>query len=114
MNANDGNNKGFLDGLFWGVVLGILAGFMYAPDKGEKTRKKVKKEYEKWRDEADVQVQRLRQLRDDRLPEVKEKIREHSDQVRDHARKFADKAKEEVATARTAMEEKIAEKQKVL
>ena len=53
-NSNH-NGDAFFKGLFWGAVAGAILGVMFAPDKGEETRKKLKKlaeEYEEKGHEA--------------------------------------------------------------
>ena len=41
------NGMKVFTGFSLGLLAGAVAGLLYAPDKGEKTRKKLKKEYDK-------------------------------------------------------------------
>ena len=43
---------GFLSGLLFGLALGGLMAVLYAPEKGEKTRKKLAKKSGKWEKSA--------------------------------------------------------------
>ena len=43
---------GFLSGLLFGLALGVLMALLYAPEKGEKTRKKLAKKSGKWQENA--------------------------------------------------------------
>ena len=43
---------GFLSGLLFGLALGGLMALLYAPEKGEKTRKKFAKKSGKWQENA--------------------------------------------------------------
>ena len=43
---------GFLSGLLFGLALGGLMAVLYAPEKGEKTRKKLAKKSGKWQETA--------------------------------------------------------------
>lgn len=42
------NNPSFLKGLFLGSVAGFLAGVIFAPEKGEDTRKKIIEKKKEW------------------------------------------------------------------
>lgn len=46
------DNGGFLSGFFLGALTGAALAVLYAPEKGEKTRKKLGKSTGKWLDEA--------------------------------------------------------------
>lgn len=43
MCANKNHDNQFMNGLVFGAIIGLAAGVLFAPDKGEETRKKVKK-----------------------------------------------------------------------
>jgi gas vesicle protein len=43
---------GFLSGLLLGLALGGVVAVLYAPEKGDKTRKKLAKHSGKWRETA--------------------------------------------------------------
>jgi gas vesicle protein len=43
---------GFLSGLLLGLALGGVIAVLYAPEKGDKTRKKLAKHSGKWRETA--------------------------------------------------------------
>lgn len=40
--------NGFLSGILLGIILGGVLAILYAPDKGEKTRKKLTRRSGKW------------------------------------------------------------------
>ena len=43
---------GFLGGLLLGIAIGGALAVMYAPERGDKTRKKLSKRSEKWQEAA--------------------------------------------------------------
>ena len=45
-------NSGFLGGVLLGIVLGGMLAVLYAPEKGEKTRKKLVKKSGHWQGRA--------------------------------------------------------------
>lgn len=50
---------GFLAGLVFGVILGGVLAVLYAPERGDKTRKKLAKQGGRWWDEASDQAGEL-------------------------------------------------------
>jgi gas vesicle protein len=46
------SRSGFFSGLLLGLALGGVIAVLYAPEKGEKTRKKLSKKSEKWQETA--------------------------------------------------------------
>jgi len=46
------NNNGFLGGMLLGLLLGGILAVLYAPEKGEKTRKKLVKKSGQWQGRA--------------------------------------------------------------
>ncbi len=42
-NHNNGGGSNFMSGLVWGALIGAALGVLYAPDSGDKTRKKLQK-----------------------------------------------------------------------
>lgn len=51
--------SGFMSGLLLGVLLGGVFAVLYAPDRGEKTRKRWSKRGGQWLDEAGDQAGEL-------------------------------------------------------
>jgi gas vesicle protein len=49
--------RGFLSGLLFGLALGGMIAVLYAPEKGEKTRKKLAKKSGKWQENASGAVE---------------------------------------------------------
>lgn len=54
------NGMKVLTGFSLGLLAGAVAGLLYAPDKGEKTRKKLKKEYDKTYKDSMKKVEELK------------------------------------------------------
>lgn len=48
--------SGFFSGLLLGVALGGVIAILYAPERGDKTRKKLSKRSEKWHEVANDAV----------------------------------------------------------
>lgn len=48
---------GFLSGLLFGLALGGMIAVLYAPEKGEKMRKKLAKKSGKWQESANGAVE---------------------------------------------------------
>lgn len=51
--------SGFLSGILFGLLLGGILAVLYAPDRGDKTRKRLSKKGGKWLDEAGGQAEDL-------------------------------------------------------
>ncbi len=46
------SGRGTVAGLLLGIAIGAVLAILYAPDKGEKTRKRLAKRSESWRETA--------------------------------------------------------------
>ena len=80
----------FSKGFFWGAAIGALLGVIFAPDKGEETRKKIKKVAKEYEQKGG---------------EVLEKAKEKYSEVKEKAEPFVEKAKEGIDVVKTKIEE---------
>jgi len=112
-NNNDQGSTmgGFFSGLLWGALSGIALGLLYAPDKGEKTRKKLQKEYGNWRNQAEGYREELERFRAEKLPEFRDRLTKKQEEFEGRARKAASRAKGEVKKAKETVEKRLADRQ---
>jgi len=68
------NKKGFLWGILTGLAAGATLGVLFAPDKGEETRKKLKAQSSKLKKEAEEALEELGETIEPWVEEVQEKI----------------------------------------
>lgn len=73
-SKEEARRKGLMKGLVLGTLLGAVAGVLYAPDKGEVTRRKTKDE-----------VMRLKEQMEDHLEVGKERASELLEEKKDRA-----------------------------
>ncbi len=86
-----GRRKGsFSKGFFWGAAIGALLGVIFAPDKGEETRKKIKKVAKEYEQKGE---------------ETLEKAKEKYSEIKEKAEPFVEKAKEGIDVVKTKIEE---------
>jgi gas vesicle protein len=108
----------FIKGVFWGTVIGGVLGVLFAPERGEETRKKLKKLTREYRErsgdafvaakdeaaKAKVKYQQYKQKADPYIEAAKEKISEIEktierekgptmDKIQDFAETLEDEAK---------------------
>lgn len=77
----------FTTGLLLGGVIGIVAGILYAPDSGKRTRRKIQRRSEELVDDA---VKYAKQSRD-RAEEILEEGKERVEELVDEAKKILEK-----------------------
>lgn len=51
------NGGSFMNGVVWGAIIGGVLGVLFAPEKGEETRKKVKKLIREYKDKGEDYVE---------------------------------------------------------
>ncbi len=83
---NHGSNpSSFFNGLLWGAAIGSVIGVLFAPDKGEETRKKVKKVAREYEDKGKETIEKARiEL---------EKAKEKYEDLRTRAKPYVEDAK---------------------
>ena len=67
-------NKGFFWGMLAGLATGAALGILFAPDKGEETRKKLKAKSKELKEEAQEALEELGDTVEPWVEEMQEKI----------------------------------------
>jgi gas vesicle protein len=91
--------------LFAGAAIGVAFGILYAPDKGSKTREKIKDKFDDLKDQAQARMDFLDNETKERFSDKKEELKE---KVEDFLSDTSYKAEEAI----TFLEEKLAELKK--
>lgn len=68
------SSSSFLIGLLSGAAIGAALGILYAPDKGEVTRKKIAKKAEDLKDDLYDKMEDMKDYFNESLGHVKEKV----------------------------------------
>lgn len=71
-----------LTGFSLGLLSGVVAGLLYAPDKGEKTRKKLKKNVDKSYKDSLKKIDDLKSTLNKEIDNVSSKSKETIDQLK--------------------------------
>ena len=79
-----------VSGFVVGALAGVTAGLLFAPTSGQKTRKKIVKQFEHLRDDLAQDVE-------DKFDHLKEEYNEKLGQLTDLSKKGMDKLKEKVS-----------------
>lgn len=79
--------KGCANGLVVGAVIGVVIGLLYAPDKGENTRRKAKEEIRRAGDVLSVQYSEGREKMTDLFEDSKEIVVDKVEKIKDKLRK---------------------------
>ncbi len=81
MKQNRNNNGGALFlGLIFGAAAGLAAGLLYAPEKGEKTRNKLKKKAKQFSEDLEKESRDIGQKAQEFAKEVERKIKDKLDE----------------------------------
>lgn len=75
------SSSSFLIGLLSGAAIGAALGILYAPDKGEVTRKKIAKKAEDLKDDLYDKMEDMKDYFNESLGHVKEKVEDIKDKM---------------------------------
>lgn len=98
------NENGLL-ALLAGAAIGVTLGILFAPDKGSKTREKIKDGLDNLKDDAKSKWDSLEE-------ETKERFSETKDNLKDSVENFLSNSSYKAEEAITFLEEKLAELKK--
>lgn len=99
------NNKNSIIALLAGAAIGVGLGFLFAPDKGSKTRKKIKDGFDDLKEEAKAKWSSLED-------ETKEQFSKSKDELKDTVDELLSNSSYKAEEAITFLEEKLAELKK--
>ena len=68
------STSGFLVGLLAGAAVGAALGILYAPEKGEVTRKKIRNKADKIKDDFDEKFEDVKNYVNDAIGDIKAKV----------------------------------------
>jgi len=68
------STSGFLLGLLTGAAIGAALGILYAPEKGEVTRKQIRRKADKIKDDFDEKFEDVKSYVNDAIGDIKEKV----------------------------------------
>ena len=95
--------RDFLSGLIVGSLMGVALGLLFAPEAGERTRERVRKQSKEW-------TSRARERADEVTEQVRTTAGDVAERVRDGADEFAARARntagDVLQRGRTVVEEK--------
>ena len=75
------STSSFLIGLLSGAAIGAALGILYAPDKGEVTRKKIAKKAEDFKDDLYEKMDEMKHSFNDSIGKVKEKVEDMKEKM---------------------------------
>ncbi len=99
------NNKNNIIALLAGAAVGVGLGILFAPDKGSKTREKIKEGFDELKEEAKSKWSSLEN-------ETKEQFSKSKDELKDTVDELLSNSSYKAEEAITFLEEKLAELKK--
>ncbi len=91
-----------------GFVAGAVAGILFAPDMGEKTRERIAKKAGDLSDEVEKHYQEEIEKLKKKVAKMKTELRTKMDEVKTEAEEVAEKASEKINKAADKVKEKVA------
>ena len=83
--------KSFVKGAFWGTLVGAVLGILFAPESGEKTRKKIKEKSEELVDKGLTAAEKVA----DKVEEGKGQVEPYKEKAEELLHDTEERAKEE-------------------
>lgn len=93
---NKSQTKSFLVGAFLGAALGSMAALLYAPQKGEAARRRMRERLDKFKKEADKYLDEGKKVVSELSNEVRKSAQETSAIVQDSTKDITQKTKEKI------------------
>jgi len=113
MSNNKNTSESFLSGALFGALVGVVAGILLAPEKGETTRKKLKSSYDEYSekgrylvDEASVAAQDLKLATRPLVEEMEARLAPVIERARHEAPAVRNELAEKIADITELMEDK--------
>ena len=100
MAKEKSNFKKFISGATWGGITGVIVGLLFAPKKGEETRKDVKESLDKVKAEADKhsdKIEGAKQTICTKANELKEKAQETIQKIKDKKKETLEEEVDEIS-----------------
>lgn len=89
-------NSGIVLGLLAGAAIGSILGVLFAPEKGEETRKKVRRKAEELRDEALEHYEELSEKAKHEVDSIVSKAKRELEKYKGQAKEIADEVETEI------------------
>lgn len=94
------NKKGFLWGMLAGLATGAALGILFAPDKGEETRKKLKAKSQRLKEEAQEAMEELAETVEPWVEEVQRKVEPVLEEIDERTEPVQEKAKKVISSTK--------------
>lgn len=101
--AKGKNTAGMIAGLLAGAAVGVAIGMLFAPDKGSKTRKKLKSKADDLKDRALDEYGKISGKAQKKIDEVVSQVKENFDQYKTTVAQKASDLSEEIETELDAL-----------
>ncbi len=86
-------------GFFWGAVLGVVAGLLFAPRKGEETRLQLRQRFDDIQSQTQTQVEQLRTQSSKLIEQGRQTVNQTLSRTQDATNDAATSAQNSIANA---------------